>query len=382
MSVSNAIKLPSPEGRTRLSLLVDDAVRQMNICNACRYCEGMCAVFPALSRRTVLDAGNISQLANLCHDCRACYDACMYTAPHEFDLNIPVVLTAARLENYRRYVWPARVPRLLRGWTGIFAGAGLSAALMVGIAAANAGWAAIVAVHDAGASPYVLVPDPVLVGLMLAAVAYSVVIGAVAARRFWTASGGSGVEVHTSAVLKAVWYALTLRYLRGGGTDCYYPEDDVPSPARRYLHILMVTGFGLCIVSTIAAAILQDIIGSEPPYAWLSVPVISGTVGGIGMIIGCAGLLLLKARSSQVTGIAQMNVKDYGLLTALTFLALSGLAVLLTRSTAAFGCVLLIHLSSVILAFASAPYSKFVHVVFRFAALVRDNAERMTREKT
>jgi citrate/tricarballylate utilization protein len=381
MSTSNVTALPSPEGRPRLSLLVDDAVRQMNICNACRYCEGLCAVFPALSRRTVLDAGDISQLANLCHDCRACYDACMYTAPHEFDLNIPAVLTAVRLEDYRQYVWPARVPRLLRGWTGIFAGALLSAALMVGIAAANAGWAAIVAVHDGAASPYVLVPDPVLVGLMLAAVAYSVVIGAFAARRFWAASGGSGVEVRTSAVFKAVWYALTLRYLRGGGADCYYPQDDEPSPARRYLHILMVTGFGLCIVSTIAAAVLQDIIGSEPPYAWLSVPVIAGTVGGIGLIAGCAGLLLLKARSSQVTGIAQMNVKDYGLLTALTFLALSGLAVLLTRSTAAFGCVLLIHLSSVILAFASAPYSKFVHVVFRFAALVRDNAERMTREK-
>ena len=71
-----------------------------------------------------------------------------------------------------------------------------------------------------------------------------------------------------------------------------------------------------------------------------------------------------------------MTVKDYGLLMALAFLALSGLAILLTRDTPAFGIILLIHLSSVILAFASAPYSKFVHVIFRFAALVRDNLER------
>jgi citrate/tricarballylate utilization protein len=72
-----------------------------------------------------------------------------------------------------------------------------------------------------------------------------------------------------------------------------------------------------------------------------------------------------------------MTVKDYGLLTALTFLALTGLAVLLTRDTPAFGIILLIHLSTVILSFASAPYSKFVHVIFRFAALVRDNAEQL-----
>src|ERR1700728_4851590 len=156
MSVSESLQPiaahPSIDDRIPLPLLVTEATRQLDICNACRYCEGLCAVFPALSRRTVLDAGDISQLANLCHDCRACYDACMYTAPHEFDLNIPAVLTAARLEDYRGYVWPARVPRLLRGWTGIFAGAVLSAALMVGIAAVNAGWAAIVRTRDAGGS--------------------------------------------------------------------------------------------------------------------------------------------------------------------------------------------------------------------------------------
>jgi citrate/tricarballylate utilization protein len=212
---------------------------------------------------------------------------------------------------------------------------------------------------------------------MLAAVAYSLVIGALAARRYWQATNGGDAAVRPADVLKATWYALTLRYLRGGGVDCYYPEDDKPSPARRYLHILVVAGFGLCIVSTVAAAVLQDILGEQPPYAWLSAPVISGTIGGIGLLAGCVGLLLLKARSSQVTSIAQMTVKDYGLLTALTFLALTGLAVLLTRDTPAFGVILLIHLAAVILSFASAPYSKFVHVVFRFAALIRDNAEQL-----
>ena len=377
MSVTSPSATPSPEGRTRLSLLMGEATRQLGICNACRYCEGVCAVFPALSRRTVLSAGDVSQLANLCHDCRACYDACMYTAPHEFGLNVPAVLTEVRLEDYQRYVWPPRVPGLLRGWTGLFAGAVASATLFAGIAAANAGWSAIVATHDTAASPYRLIPDWVLAGLMLAAVAYSLSVAALAARSYWAATGGRDVPVRPASVLRATWDALTLRYLRGGGVDCYYPEDDKPAPVRRYLHLLTVAGFGLCIVSTVAAAVSQDILGDPPPYAWLSAPVIAGTIGGCGLLAGCAGLLLLKVRSSRVTSIAQMTVKDYGLLSALTFLALSGLAVLLTRDTAAFGVILLIHLAAVILSFACAPYSKFVHIVFRLTALVRDHAEQL-----
>jgi len=364
------------DGRTGLNLLVEEATRQFAVCNSCRYCEGLCAVFPALERRTVLEAADVSQLSNLCHDCRACYDACMYTAPHEFAINLPVALTAVRLEDYRRFVWPVKVPRLLAGRTGVFSGAIAVAALLVGIAVSNVGWSGLVASHETAASPYQLVPYGVLVGLMAAALLFSVIVGIDAWRRYWGATAHAASAPHSGSIGRAVWDALILRYLRGGGGKCFYPEDNQPSGARRGLHLLVVGGFGLCVVSTIAAAIQQDIAGEQPPYPWLSVPVISGTIGGIGLLVGCAGLLMLKARSSGVTSVAQMTVKDYGLLTALTFLALSGLAVLLTRSTAAFGIVLLIHLAAVILAFASAPYSKLIHAVFRLAALIRDHAER------
>ncbi|MFI4932829.1 MAG: tricarballylate utilization protein TcuB, partial [Burkholderiales bacterium] len=33
------------------SIGVSDAARMLQICNACRYCEGYCAVFPAMTRR-------------------------------------------------------------------------------------------------------------------------------------------------------------------------------------------------------------------------------------------------------------------------------------------------------------------------------------------
>ncbi len=209
---------------------------------------------------------------------------------------------------------------------------------------------------------------------MLAAALYSVLVMALAARTYWRVVGGG--RFGARPVRQAVWYAATLRYLRGGGGNCYYPVDDRPSSARRHLHAMVAYGFGLCLVSTIAAGVLQDIAGVEPPYPFVSVPVLSGTVGGIGLVIGCVGLLGLKARSSGVTSFARMTIKDYGLLTALTFLALSGLATLLTRDTGAFGIVFLIHIAALVESFAMAPYSKFVHLVFRFAALVRDNLER------
>ena len=78
--------------------LIREARRQAEICNACRYCEGFCSVFPALHRERAFSDGDIAHLANLCHDCRGCYYACQYAAPHEFDLNLPQALSNVRQE--------------------------------------------------------------------------------------------------------------------------------------------------------------------------------------------------------------------------------------------------------------------------------------------
>jgi citrate/tricarballylate utilization protein len=268
------------------------------------------------------------------------------------------------------------VPRAFSGWSGIFLGGVLSAVIVLLLAVTHAGWSGLIMSDGSAASPYELVPYPALLTLMIAASVFSVAVTGVAIRRYWREIGGAPDRFRTSAVLQAVWYAATLRYLRGGGGECYYPDDEKPSPSRRNLHALVAYGFGLCLVSTIAAGIMEDILGIDPPYPWLSVPVLSGTVGGIGLVVGCVGLLGLKARTSGVTSLAQMTVKDYGLLVSLAFLGLSGLATLLTRDTAAYGIVLLVHLGALVEAFAMAPYSKFVHVAFRFTALVRDNLER------
>lgn len=357
------------------SLLLQEAVRQLDVCNACRYCEGLCAVFPALARRAEIDAGDVTQLANLCHDCRACYDACMYSPPHEFELDLPKALSAVRLADYQRYVWPARVPKLLSGWRGLGAGAAISTLLVGGLAVAHAGWSGLVASTGQAAGPYRLIPYGLLLALMLAATVYAVVVMVAAGGSYWR-EVGTVPGSRPKAVLQAAWHAATLRYMRGGGEECYYPDDEQPASGRRHLHGLVAWGFGLCVLSTIAAGISQDIFGSQPPYPLLSVPVLAGTLGGIGLVIGCAGLLVLKTRSSEVTSFAAMTVKDYGLLVALTYLGVTGIAVLVLRDTAAYGIVLLIHLSAVVEALAMAPYSKFVHIVFRFMALVHDSLEQ------
>jgi citrate/tricarballylate utilization protein len=358
--------------------LLAEAGRQLTICNACRYCEGLCAVFPALERRTVLDVGDISQLANLCHDCRACYDACMYSPPHEFAIDVPLALSAVRVADYDRYVWPQRVPRVLSGWMGLISGSLVSVTLVLGLSVAHAGWYGLVARPQHADSPYRLIPYEALLALMLAAASFGVAVMAGAGVSYWRQIGGASDGLTWAALRGAGWDAITLRYLRGGGDDCYYPKDEQPSPARRRLHIMVTGGFSLCVVSTIAAALAQDVLGDAPPYPWLSVPVLAGTIGGISLVIGCVGLTGLKRRSSPVTSFAAMTVKDYGLLVSLGFLALTGLAALLTRDTPAGAIVLMIHLSAVVQSFAMAPYSKFMHVVFRSLALVRDHLERAT----
>ena len=98
--------------------LLDDADRQLRICNACRYCEGYCAVFPAMERRRSFADADLIYLANLCFECRACYYACPYTAPHEFDVNVPKVLAKLRLQTYRRYTWPRASKRGSMGLVG------------------------------------------------------------------------------------------------------------------------------------------------------------------------------------------------------------------------------------------------------------------------
>ena len=89
-----------------------EADRLMTVCNACRYCEGLCAVFPAMEMRTNFASGDLNYLANLCHACGACFYDCQYAPPHEFHVNVPKNLAEVRNDSYQHYAWPGALSGL------------------------------------------------------------------------------------------------------------------------------------------------------------------------------------------------------------------------------------------------------------------------------
>ena len=94
------------------SKAAEEAARVMGICNSCRYCEGFCAVFPAMERRLAFSSADLHYLANLCHNCGACFHACQYAPPHEFKINVPRAMAEVRQETYVEHATPRAMGRL------------------------------------------------------------------------------------------------------------------------------------------------------------------------------------------------------------------------------------------------------------------------------
>src|ERR1700722_14537169 len=97
----------SPVALAAMTAAEGEVSRIMQICNACRYCEGFCAVFPAMTRRLEFGRADVHFLANLCHNCGACLHACQYAPPHEFAVNVPKAMAEVRQQTYIDYAWPA-----------------------------------------------------------------------------------------------------------------------------------------------------------------------------------------------------------------------------------------------------------------------------------
>jgi citrate/tricarballylate utilization protein len=354
------------------SPLVAEAQRQFLICSACRYCESYCATFPAIEARTEHTAHDAAYIANVCHDCRACYQACMYTAPHEFAVDIPKLLADLRRESYEERVVPAAAGAVVANGNGPFIAvtAGVFAAVLFAAIALTGRWPQLSIASAAPGAFYRIVPFlwMLVPALVLAGWAF---VALCAMARNLVRDVVPNLRANLADVIGAWKDGLNLTYMKGGGDGCYYPDITTPGGARRYLHLTLVAGVGLAFFATVAAAFMQDILGIEPPYDLLSVPVISGTAGGIAILIGGGGLLVLKARhNGRELDVRGMLKLEYAFLWTLVAVAVTGLLLLALRGTPVLGPLLVIHLATVGALFLSIPYGKFIHVPLRLAALL------------
>ena len=357
--------------------LTAEAGRQFAVCNACRFCEGFCAVFGAVELRTAIGAGDVAYLANLCHDCRMCYDACMFVPPHAFAVNVPALLADARVQTYERYSRPSLFAHMFRSPGRAAALLTLAAivAIASAVSASDGAQALWTPIHGPGAF-YRLIPYLAMVIPALVLGVFAVAVLAGAARTYARDVRSSSEDRFASwpSIRTALREALTLVYLKGGGEGCYDVRRG--SPWRRTFHGFVFWGVVADLGSTISAAIAQDVLGVLPPYPLWSIPVVLGTLGGIGIAVGAAGLLVLKSLSDDKPTSSRMLAMDYAFLALLEAVALSGLALLAFRSTAAMGALLAVHLGVLAGLFITAPYGKFVHFIYRSIALVKNASEQ------
>jgi len=348
-----------------------EADRLMVVCNSCRYCEGLCAVFPAMERRRLFKDGDLNYLANLCHSCGACFSDCQFSPPHEFAVNVPRTLAQVRGDSYRAYAWPGIL-------SGLFARNGLAISLIAALSVAVfiAGFVAyhdpavLFGTHTGAGAFYKLMPHNTMVILFGAVFLFSIVAMTLSMRAFWRDIAGSNPAGGIGALFQAIKDAGRLRYLDGGKAGCMN-DDDAPTDRRKHYHHATFYGFLLCFASTSVATLYHYLLGREAPYPWWDLPVVLGTLGGIGLIVGPIGLLAAKfKRAPELLDETRFGM-DVAFIVMLLLTSVTGLALLVMRATPTMGLLLSIHLGVVFALFLTLPYSKFVHGLYRFLSLVQ-----------
>jgi citrate/tricarballylate utilization protein len=347
------------------------------VCNACRYCEGYCPVFPAMENRLVFAKGDIAYLANLCHNCGECLYACQYAPPHEFGIDVPRTLAEVRLESYEEFCWPAPLGAAFRRHsltTAWMLGLGASVVLL-GLAVLSGAdlWPA-----DPRGDFYQVVPHSVMVGIFGLAGAFAataLTFGCARATRTFRDPVPSTTVSSPAKDISGLREAFTLRHLHGSGEDCTGAEEQ-RSPWRRRFHHATMYGFLLCFASTSVAALYHIVFGWRAPYGYTSLPVVLGTLGGAGLLIGPAGLFALRRRRDPALGDPAQDAPDESFILMLFMTSATGLLLLALRGRPVMAPLLIVHLGFVLGLFLTLPYGKFVHGIYRTVALMVYAQER------
>ncbi|MBT2302819.1 tricarballylate utilization 4Fe-4S protein TcuB [Variovorax paradoxus] len=353
----------------------EEVARILQICNACRYCEGFCAVFPAMTRRLEFGKADTHYLANLCHNCGACLHACQYAPPHEFAVNVPRAMAQVRMQTYQDYAWPPALGALY-GRAGLTVALALAGGLALFLVLVVALSGSLLHAPLAG-NFYAIFPHNFLAGVFGAVFLFIVFALGMGLRRFWRElSPASEGQPANGAAAEATRDVLRLKYLDGGHGEGCNEEDDRFTLWRRRFHHFTFYGFMLCFASTSVATLYHYLLGLQAPYALTSLPVLLGTAGGIGLVIGPLGLLWMNLRRDPAHGDTAQRPMDRGFIALLLLTSVTGLALLAWRDTRFMALLLAVHLGVVMALFLTLPYGKFAHGIFRSAALLKFAIEK------
>ncbi len=349
----------------QITKTIEEARRQIEICNACRYCESLCSVFPAISRERQFADGDIMQLANLCHNCRGCYYACQYTEPHEFKINIPKVLAEVRQESWQEYAVPAIAGKAFHK-SGVMMSVAIIATLVFIL------WVLQLAAGDNGGEGfYGVLPHNAMIAVFIPAFFFPLISIAISLWRYWNSIGGEPLKLTHFA--KALGSVAKLKDLSGGnGEGCNFEDEDRFSNARRRSHQAIMYGFLLCFAATSMATLMHYVFNMPAPYPLFSLPKLLGIVGGVMLSLGTLSMAGLKLKADKNLADERVWGGEMGFVFLLFFVSNTGMILYILGSTGVMPVFLAIHLASVLTLFLLMPFSKMIHGFYRLLALIRN----------
>ena len=334
---------------------VNEAIRQLSICNACRYCEGYCYVWDAIEMKFIIEPGYVEHLANLCHDCRDCYYACPYNEPdHAFKLNIPKTLGNVRMETYENFIRPKILKKVLQK-EGIIT---LLTIIIIFIASLLY-ISSRFGIYNFYKIPVTSVfPVYLFKGVSYFIYLYVAVLWIFEGVAYWNEIN-DGKHMNSMGIFKAIYDAINHKNFWGGGTGCKIPSEN-NKYERPVAHMMVFFGF---IIALISVLFYPGIISGYAGYAYF--------IGSILLFAGSIGMIHIHMVDTKGLRSEKQSAIDYPFTVLLFFVGFTGILIPISVKTYIFNLNFLIHDVFILTLFILAPFSKFIHPLFRFLSLIK-----------